>query len=746
MDPNSLETLSGARFSYLAFPNCQENLDKFQVPLTVMLTPTRKIEDLPLIVSQPLKCAFCSAFLNPNCQISFTNFTWGCCFCGKANKFPEDYRAKLSPQSLPPELQKNRFVIEYEIPEKTKSKSDDFVLLIDLCQSDVNLSSLKRHLIDCINSVPVSKTENRFALVCFARNLFFYIEDPKSQMSRCIMAPHDATRENLARFLGVIYDKDRVLNVSQNYSNYFFSSREALVRSINDIEVEAWTTPQDKRPMRATGKALESVMSFLEFTGVINGSRIVLFTSGPCTIGQGTIADLEISQFIRKTDDIEGGKPKETFDAAQTFYNSLANKAIALRTTIDIFGFSLDQFGLTEMNALVFKTGGIIVMNEEFKQEHFKQSVQRYFRRTEEEGLQLGSGAILDINLSKELRVQGCIGSCASLENKSSMQSTIEVGECRTNSWYLGGTDTQSTLLFFLGLAEQSAAKGFTNGSNCYIQFVLTYRPNGCGLRKRVFNFERQITSTPATSQIIKHIDQFVVVVSYAKLTAYKFFEHDDMVVIRFLDKVLINLLKLYRTTSNGIPPELNQIPQYLYYLRKSSASKKLTTSLDEKTFYRYSMIRENMDNCLVIIQPQILEFSLNAEEPTPVLPDIDCMKKDVILLADTFFHVITWQGSTIKTWIDAGYHKNPEYDHLAKMLEKPEAESKAFVEERVLCPSKVGAYFGSPTERLLKSRLNPENKTLVGTNDAIDAGNFISEDATLSSFVAKILQILAQN
>ena len=48
------------------------------------------------------------------------------------------------------------------------------------------------------------------------------------------------------------------------------------------------------------------------------------------------------------------------------FYSELAKKAIILQATIDIFAFSLDEFGLYEMRDLSIKTGGLIILNEEF--------------------------------------------------------------------------------------------------------------------------------------------------------------------------------------------------------------------------------------------------------------------------------------------------------------------------------------------------------------------------------------------
>ena len=44
-------------------------------------------------------------------------------------------------------------------------------------------------------------------------------------------------------------------------------------------------------------------------------------------------------------------------------------------------------------------------------------------------------------------------------------------------------------------------------------------------------------------------------------------------------------------------------------------------------------------------------------------------------------------------------------------MVNLPEEDCQLIIEDRLIHPYKMYAYPGSPTERYLKSRLNPENK-----------------------------------
>jgi len=69
-------------------------------------------------------------------------------------------------------------------------------------------------------------------------------------------------------------------------------------------------------------------------------------------------------------------------------------------------------------------------------------------------------------------------------------------------------------------------------------------------------------------------------------------------------------------------------------------------------------MMRENVGNSLVMIQPAVMQYDLESEQATPVLLDVESMKKNVILLLDTFFYVCIWKGETINQWEQAGYHE----------------------------------------------------------------------------------------
>ena len=88
-----------------------------------------------------------------------------------------------------------------------------------------------------------------------------------------------------------------------------------------------------------------------------------------------------------------------------------------------------------------------------------------------------------------------------------------------------------------------------------------------------------------------------------------------------------------------------------MFYLRRSQFLHTFNASPDESEYYSSLILRENVSNSLVMIQPALMQYNLETREATPVLLDIDSMQDEVVLLMDTFFYVCIWKGQTIASW-----------------------------------------------------------------------------------------------
>jgi len=66
--------------------------------------------------------------------------------------------------------------------------------------------------------------------------------------------------------------------------------------------------------------------------------------------------------------------------------------------------------------------------------------------------------------------------------------------------------------------------------------------------------------------------------------------------------------------------------------------------SPDESCYNRLIFLRESVSNALVMMQPSLICYSFQAG-PHPVLLDAASVRPDVVLLLDTFFHVLIFHG-----------------------------------------------------------------------------------------------------
>ncbi len=79
------------------------------------------------------------------------------------------------------------------------------------------------------------------------------------------------------------------------------------------------------------------------------------------------------------------------------------------------------------------KTGGYIVVNEEFNSNVFKETYRKIFDRDQTTNeLKLATAAKIDMFLSKEVKVQGAIGCCSSLKKSGPMVSEMVSNPIKT--------------------------------------------------------------------------------------------------------------------------------------------------------------------------------------------------------------------------------------------------------------------------------------------------------------------------
>ena len=114
------------------------------------------------------------------------------------------------------------------------------------------------------------------------------------------------------------------------------------------------------------------------------------------------------------------------------------------------------------------------------------------------------------------------------------------------------------------------------------------------------------------------------------------------------------------------------------------------------------------------MIQSTLMSYTFDTP-PQPVLLNSISIEHDVILLLDTFFHILIFHGETVAQWRKAGYHTQEGYENLAELLEAPGKDAGELLAERFPIPRYIVCDQGGSQARFLLSKLNPSTTHMSG-------------------------------
>lgn len=593
-------------------------------------------------------------------------------------------------------------------------------MVVDTCMIEAELNALKQSLIVTLSMMP---PDALVGLITFGTYVHLHDLSSNNCGKAYVFHPQKPiTAATIQDLLGLFRNRQggqagqpAVQSALQHFIMPRAECEYNLSSILEDVQCDPWPVATGMRPLRCTGAALSVAAALLElgYSGV--GCRILTFTSGPCTVGDGMIVSTNMEERLRSHLDLEKGTAPH-YAAADKFYSSLADRFVKAGHVCDVFACSLDQLGLLEMRHLVEKTGGYIVNHEAFaggsQGDVFVQSLMKMF--TPQEGtdkLGFGFGAKLDIVTSREYKVCGAIGAVASLGEKNQSVSEVEIGTGSTKAWAMAGLDQDTTVAFYF---EISSPDPLPDGRSYYLQFHTQYQDPAGAHRIRVTTMAFGAANA---EQGIEHLsrgfDQEVGAVITSRYVAHRARSEEAFDIIRWLDKTLIRLCCKFGNYQQGDPqsfslqPNFSIFPQFIFHLRRSQFLQVFNSSPDETALYRHALNCQNVANSLVMIQPTLIAYSLQGP-PAPVLLDNTSIQPDRILLIDAFFWVTLWTGETIAAWRNAGYHEQPGYENVNQLLQDPHEDLKELIQDRFPVPRVIITDQHKSQARFLLARLNP--------------------------------------
>ncbi|TVU00585.1 hypothetical protein EJB05_53974, partial [Eragrostis curvula] len=422
-----LEAQDGVRMPWNVIPGTKQEATSSVIPVSAIYTPLKSIPEIPVLPYAPLRCRMCRSILNPFSIVDYVAKIWVCPFCFQRNQFPQHY-SSISENNLPAELFPQYTTVEYLSSAETGPAAPPvFIFVVDTCMIEEEIGYLKSALAQAVELLPDNSLVGfiTFGTYVQVHELGFGLL-PKSYVFK---GTKEVTKEQILEQMcfftgkkmpttGVIAGTRDGLS-SESISRFLLPASECefvLNSVIEEMQKDPWPVPADQRASRCTGAALSVAANLLGVCVPGSGARIMAFIGGPSTEGPGSIVSKSLSEPIRSHKDLDKDSAP-LYDKAVKFYDQIAKQLVHQGHVLDVFACAVDQVGVAEMKVAIEKTGGIVVLAESFGHSVFKDSLLRIFQSADD-SLGLSFNGILEINCSKDVKIQGIIGPCTSLEKE----------------------------------------------------------------------------------------------------------------------------------------------------------------------------------------------------------------------------------------------------------------------------------------------------------------------------------------
>ena len=738
MDFTDFEDRNGLRFSFNVLPTNRVDANSCCFPLGALYTPLKQISDFSTLQYEPVACKHCHAYLNHYSYVNFERKTWNCPICKSMNPLPKSYYS-MTPDCLCAELMPNCSTVEYTLRSKPVCPPS-FFFVVDTCMNDKEFSALKSEILQAIDGLP---SNSLVGLITYGPLVNLY-EINFAEFPHCFTFNGTKVypQEQIRHYLSIGSVDGKIVN---NVLVPLHDTEKMLTSIIENLE----SNPFDFRPFqvekgtrsqRCTGAALDLALTLLELILPKANSRIMLFTAGPITKGPGKMAEIDRKINVRQHQDIDQNKAQMS-DKSREFFQNIANRACANYTIINLISASFEESGIYEMTPVVYQTGGFLLSNESFTEENVSKTLLKYFKGGVLDNS--GSVCILTIRSNDIFKLSGCIGPCYSNSLKTASVSSNMIGIGGTSQWRTCGILPQTTFAIYFDIAN-SKVESIPPDEVAYIQFSTRYRHFATGdLRLRVTTASLKFADLKTNRiAIINGIDQEASAVLFAKMLMFPGETNDSTDKINIMDRKIVNFCKQFgdyiqnEPRSFQLAQHLQFLPQFIFHFRRSPFLNTFNSSPDQTSFMCHSLLSEDVNNSLFMIQPSLLKYSL-INPPTPVMLDASSLETDCVLLFDSYFRVLIWKGSNIVVWENKGYHEQEEYQNLRAALNGPNEEAKLIVAERFPTPQFHVCIQDSPLSRYILSRCNPSNEITFAPFEPMDILN--TDELSYSNFVLKL-------
>lgn len=258
MDVYQAEDTDGVRLPWNVVPMNRNWADRIVLPVGVLYTPAKQINDLEYLGDAPVVCISCKAVLNPFCQVDLNTKSFQCPICNARSALPQSKMKYLAEHQSLPETSASATTIEYQLDAQLRDKG--FLFIIDKCVPADEMAEIKNAIRTAVQNL---SDDTYVGLVTFDRNVFVQdLEETQFLSEFAFNGSKDYPLEQIGGMLNFgVPQKDAVNHQpSPNHKRIFCkleACRDLFERAIDKINTDKWLIGINDRPARAFGAAMK---------------------------------------------------------------------------------------------------------------------------------------------------------------------------------------------------------------------------------------------------------------------------------------------------------------------------------------------------------------------------------------------------------------------------------------------------------------------------------------------------------
>ncbi|TIB87107.1 protein transport protein SEC24 [Wallemia mellicola] len=326
-------------------PTTQSLLNKFKIPLSLVITPYRSVssteEQIPVISDSVIsRCRRCRTYINPYVTFLEGGTRWKCSICNLSNEVPQMFDwdpITNQPADRFKRAELNHSVVEFVAPSEYMVRPPQppvYAFLIDVSYTSVQsgmVATVARTILETLDRIPNEDGRTKVCLIAVDHALHFFnlppgLTDPNMLVVGDLDDPFLPTPNDL------------LVNLSEARG-----AIENLLTNLSDMFQTA------SGPESAMGTALKAAVQLISPFG----GKIMVMTGQLPNVGQGALKNREDLKIL--------GTPKESTllqAAGGGFYKNLAIDCSRSQISVDMFLFGHPYQDVATLQCLPKYTSG----------------------------------------------------------------------------------------------------------------------------------------------------------------------------------------------------------------------------------------------------------------------------------------------------------------------------------------------------------------------------------------------------